>query len=76
MTEQSDSIETHSSNEDIELSENTPRDQSGAFICGERKDGGVAEAALQDGEKQTHPHHFYKLLDVKTFSNSFLVISK
>ncbi|XP_031159948.1 rho guanine nucleotide exchange factor 11 isoform X1 [Sander lucioperca] len=50
MTEQSDSIETHSSNEDIELSENTPRDQSGAFICGERKDGGVAEAALQDVE--------------------------
>ncbi|XP_034713246.1 rho guanine nucleotide exchange factor 11 [Etheostoma cragini] len=50
MTEQSDSIETHSSNEDIELSENTRRDQSGDFICDERKDIGLAEAALQDVE--------------------------
>ncbi|XP_032400703.1 rho guanine nucleotide exchange factor 11 isoform X4 [Etheostoma spectabile] len=54
MTEQSDSIETHSSNEDIELSENTRRDQSGDFICDERKDVGVAEAALQDVETLRH----------------------
>ncbi|XP_042367762.1 rho guanine nucleotide exchange factor 11 isoform X1 [Plectropomus leopardus] len=50
MTEQSDSMEAHSSNDDIVLSANTPMDQSGAFICGERKTVGVAEAALQDVE--------------------------
>ncbi|XP_056224564.1 rho guanine nucleotide exchange factor 11 isoform X4 [Seriola aureovittata] len=50
MTEQSDSMETHSSNNDIVLSDNTPVDQSGAFICGERQAVGVAEAALQDVE--------------------------
>ncbi|XP_049423909.1 rho guanine nucleotide exchange factor 11 isoform X1 [Epinephelus fuscoguttatus] len=50
MTEQSDSMEPHSSNDDIELSANTPTDQSGAFLCGDRKPVGVAEAALQDVE--------------------------
>ncbi|XP_042256545.1 rho guanine nucleotide exchange factor 11 isoform X3 [Thunnus maccoyii] len=50
MTEQSDSMETHSSNDDIALSADTPTDQSGAFICGERQAVGVAEAALQDVE--------------------------
>ncbi|XP_037614086.1 rho guanine nucleotide exchange factor 11 isoform X3 [Sebastes umbrosus] len=50
ITEQSDSMETHSSNDDIVLSANTPTDQSEAFICGERKAVGVAEAALQDVE--------------------------
>ncbi len=45
MTEQSDSMDTHSSNDDIMLSDNTPSDQS------ERITTGVAEAALQDGEK-------------------------
>ncbi|XP_069374348.1 rho guanine nucleotide exchange factor 11 isoform X4 [Paralichthys olivaceus] len=49
MTEQSVSMETHSSN-DMALSDNTPMDQSGAFICGERQAVGVAEAALQDVE--------------------------
>ncbi|XP_027143610.1 rho guanine nucleotide exchange factor 11 isoform X3 [Larimichthys crocea] len=44
MTEQSDSMETHSSNDDIALSADTPSDQS------ERKAAGVAEAALQDVE--------------------------
>lgn len=54
ITEQSDSMETHSSNDDIVLSAHTPTDQSEAFICGEGEAVGVAEAALQDGEKQTH----------------------
>uniref|UniRef100_A0A3Q1BBC2 Rho guanine nucleotide exchange factor (GEF) 11 n=1 Tax=Amphiprion ocellaris TaxID=80972 RepID=A0A3Q1BBC2_AMPOC len=49
MPIQSDSMETHSSNDDV-LSDNTPTDQSGAFICGERQAVGVAEAALQDVE--------------------------
>ncbi|XP_071316119.1 rho guanine nucleotide exchange factor 11 isoform X3 [Trachinotus anak] len=49
MMEQSDSMETQSSN-DIVLSDSTPVDQSGAFICGERQAVGVAEAALQDVE--------------------------
>uniref|UniRef100_UPI0037E8A71F rho guanine nucleotide exchange factor 11 isoform X2 n=1 Tax=Semicossyphus pulcher TaxID=241346 RepID=UPI0037E8A71F len=44
LTEQSDSMETHSSNDDIALSAATPSDQS------ERKAAGVAEAALQDVE--------------------------
>ncbi|XP_073330662.1 rho guanine nucleotide exchange factor 11 isoform X2 [Pagrus major] len=44
LTEQSDSMETHSSNDDIVLSANSPSDQS------ERKAAGVAEAALQDVE--------------------------
>lgn len=44
MADQSDSMETHS-NEDIELSANSPSDQS------ERKAASVAEAALQDGKK-------------------------
>lgn len=52
MTEQSDSMETHSSNDDIALSVDTPTDQPGAFICGERHAVGVAEAALQDGEEE------------------------
>uniref|UniRef100_A0A3B5B5H3 Rho guanine nucleotide exchange factor 11 n=1 Tax=Stegastes partitus TaxID=144197 RepID=A0A3B5B5H3_9TELE len=47
---QSDSMETHSSNDDVALSDNTPTDQSEAFICGERQAVGVAEAALQDVE--------------------------
>ncbi|XP_029310526.1 LOW QUALITY PROTEIN: rho guanine nucleotide exchange factor 11 [Cottoperca gobio] len=50
ITEQSDSTETHSSNDDIVLSADAPTDQSGAFIRGERKAVGVAEAALQDVE--------------------------
>ncbi|XP_044039216.1 rho guanine nucleotide exchange factor 11 isoform X2 [Siniperca chuatsi] len=54
MTEQSDSMETHSSNDDIALSANTPSDQSGAFICGERKAVGVADSALQDVETLRH----------------------
>ncbi|XP_070785812.1 rho guanine nucleotide exchange factor 11 [Enoplosus armatus] len=54
MTEQSDSMETHSSNDDIVLSADTPSDQSDAFICGERKAVGVAEAALQDVETLRH----------------------
>uniref|UniRef100_A0A7N8X1E4 Rho guanine nucleotide exchange factor (GEF) 11 n=1 Tax=Mastacembelus armatus TaxID=205130 RepID=A0A7N8X1E4_9TELE len=45
---QSDSMETHSSN-NIDH-DDTPTDQSEAFICDERQ-GGVAEAALQDGER-------------------------
>ncbi|KAM9335843.1 rho guanine nucleotide exchange factor 11 [Symphorus nematophorus] len=44
MTEQSDSMGPHSSNDDIALSANTPSDQS------DRKAAGVAEAALQDVE--------------------------
>ncbi|KAM6959698.1 LOW QUALITY PROTEIN: rho guanine nucleotide exchange factor 11 [Tautogolabrus adspersus] len=44
MTEQSDSMETHSSNDDIVLSAATPSNVS------ERKTAGVAEAALQDVE--------------------------
>lgn len=52
MTEQSDSMETHSSTDDIALSADTPTDQSGGFICGERQAVGVAEAALQDGEEK------------------------
>ncbi|XP_041820615.1 rho guanine nucleotide exchange factor 11 isoform X2 [Chelmon rostratus] len=44
LTEPSDSMETHSSNDDIALSASTPSDQS------ERKAAGVAEAALQDVE--------------------------
>lgn len=51
LTEQSDSVETHSSNNDIVLSDDTPTDQSEAFICGEKQEAGVADAALQDGEK-------------------------
>ena len=47
-------METHSSNDDIVLSAHTPTDQSEAFICSEGEAVGVAEAALQDGEKQTH----------------------
>uniref|UniRef100_A0A4W6EEP3 Rho guanine nucleotide exchange factor (GEF) 11 n=1 Tax=Lates calcarifer TaxID=8187 RepID=A0A4W6EEP3_LATCA len=50
MTEPSDSMETHSSNNDIELLDNTSMDQSGDFKCGERQAAGVAEAALQDVE--------------------------
>lgn len=50
ITEQSDSMETHSSNDDIVLSAHTPTDQSEAFICGEGEAVGVAEAALQDVE--------------------------
>ncbi|KAK5858612.1 hypothetical protein PBY51_002739 [Eleginops maclovinus] len=50
ITEQSDSMETHSSNDDIGLSAHTPTDQSEAFICGEGEAVGVAEAALQDVE--------------------------
>ncbi|XP_041841511.1 rho guanine nucleotide exchange factor 11 isoform X3 [Melanotaenia boesemani] len=49
MAEQSDSTETHSSNDD-NISENTPMDQSGAFNCSEGQAFGVAEAALQDVE--------------------------
>lgn len=52
MTEQLDSMKTHSSSNDIVLSDDTPMDQSGAFICGESQAVGVAEAALQDGEKK------------------------
>ncbi|XP_060922033.1 rho guanine nucleotide exchange factor 11 [Limanda limanda] len=49
LTEQSVSMETHSS-DDMALSDITPMDQSGAFICGERRTVCVAEAALQDVE--------------------------
>ncbi|KAM9424101.1 rho guanine nucleotide exchange factor 11 [Pholidichthys leucotaenia] len=45
VMEQSDSMETHSTND-----ENPPLDQSGAFICGEMQGASVAEAALQDVE--------------------------
>ncbi|KAM9836629.1 rho guanine nucleotide exchange factor 11 isoform 1-T1 [Aulostomus maculatus] len=47
MTEHSDSMEPHSS-EDI--SDNTPTDQSEAFTCVDHQAAGVAEAALQDVE--------------------------
>ncbi|XP_056298367.1 rho guanine nucleotide exchange factor 11 isoform X3 [Pseudoliparis swirei] len=50
LTEQLDSTETHSSGDDIELSADAATDQSEAFIGGERKAAGVAEAALQDVE--------------------------
>ncbi|XP_068443470.1 rho guanine nucleotide exchange factor 11 isoform X3 [Clinocottus analis] len=50
LTEQSDSMETHSSSDDIVLSVDAATDQSGAFTCEERKAAGVAEAALQDVE--------------------------
>ncbi|KAK2862956.1 hypothetical protein Q5P01_002489 [Channa striata] len=50
VTEQSDSLETHSSNNDIALSDDTPTDQSETFICGKRQVVGVADAALQDVE--------------------------
>ncbi|XP_031706950.1 rho guanine nucleotide exchange factor 11 isoform X5 [Anarrhichthys ocellatus] len=50
ITEQSDSMETHSSSDDIVLSANAATDQSGDFICGEGKAVGVAESALQDVE--------------------------
>lgn len=50
VTEQSNSMETHSTSDDVVPSDNTPTDQSGAFICGERQAVGVAEAALQDVE--------------------------
>lgn len=46
-------METHSSNDDIVLSANSPSDQS------ERKAAGVAEAALQDGEKEPQTVEFY-----------------
>ncbi|KAM8747250.1 rho guanine nucleotide exchange factor 11 isoform 3-T3 [Acanthopagrus schlegelii] len=45
LTEQSDSMETHSSNDDIVLSAISPSDQSERNAA-----GGVAEAALQDVE--------------------------
>lgn len=44
-------METHSSNDDIALSADTPSDQS------ERKAAGVAEAALQDGEEDGERKH-------------------
>nr|XP_043876845.1 rho guanine nucleotide exchange factor 11 isoform X2 [Solea senegalensis] len=50
MTEHSHSMETHSSNNDVGLSDDASMDQSGAFICGERPAACVAEAALQDVE--------------------------
>lgn len=50
MTEPSESTETPSSNDAAALSDNTPTDQSEAFICGEGQPACVAEAALQDGE--------------------------
>lgn len=51
LTEQSDSMEAHSSNNDIELSDDTHPDQSEAFVCAEKQAAGVADAALQDGMK-------------------------
>lgn len=57
MTEQVVFMETDSPNdEDNELAPTTPTDQSGAFLCGEGRDYvkrriGLAEAALEDGEK-------------------------
>lgn len=51
-TEQSDSIETHSSNNDIGLGDETSEDQSEAFICDEGQSAGVADAALQDGKNK------------------------
>ncbi|XP_030609052.1 rho guanine nucleotide exchange factor 11 isoform X2 [Archocentrus centrarchus] len=50
LTEQSDSTETHSTSDDPMLSDNTPSDQSEAFIRRDRQEVGVAEAALQDVE--------------------------
>ncbi|XP_061566635.1 rho guanine nucleotide exchange factor 11 [Cololabis saira] len=49
ITEQSDSMEIQSPNDD-NVSDNTPTDQSGAFIREEGQAVGVAEAALQDVE--------------------------
>ncbi|XP_028987395.1 rho guanine nucleotide exchange factor 11 isoform X3 [Betta splendens] len=50
LTEQSDSIEAHSSSNDIELSDDTHVDQSEAFVCAEKQAAGVADSALQDVE--------------------------
>ncbi|XP_072232044.1 rho guanine nucleotide exchange factor 11 isoform X3 [Leuresthes tenuis] len=49
MAEQSDSTETHSSNDD-NISDNTPTDQSETFNCDDGQTLGVAESALQDVE--------------------------
>uniref|UniRef100_A0A3Q3ARQ4 Rho guanine nucleotide exchange factor 11 n=1 Tax=Kryptolebias marmoratus TaxID=37003 RepID=A0A3Q3ARQ4_KRYMA len=54
MVEQSDSMETQSSNEDDNISDNTPTELSGAGNCDEGQEGGVAEAALQDVETLRH----------------------
>lgn len=69
LTEQSDSMETHSSNDDIVLSANSPSDQS------ERKAAGVAEAALQDGEKKHKLLNFIlgvNTLDQGAYINHYL----
>ncbi|XP_028262876.1 rho guanine nucleotide exchange factor 11 isoform X2 [Parambassis ranga] len=50
MTEPSESTDAPSSNDAAVLSDNTPTDQSEAFICGEMQPACVAEAALQDVE--------------------------
>ncbi|XP_028329619.1 rho guanine nucleotide exchange factor 11-like isoform X2 [Gouania willdenowi] len=49
LTEASDSLESHSSANDVALSDDVPSDQSEAFIC-EVGVASVAEAALQDVE--------------------------
>ncbi|KAM4536439.1 rho guanine nucleotide exchange factor 11 isoform 5-T5 [Odontesthes bonariensis] len=49
MAEQSDSTETHSSNDD-NISDNTPTDQSETFNCDDGQTLGVAESALRDVE--------------------------
>ncbi|XP_045919768.1 rho guanine nucleotide exchange factor 11 isoform X2 [Micropterus dolomieu] len=54
MTEQLNSMDTHSSKDDNVLSADTPLDQTETFICGEGKAVGVAEAALQDVETLRH----------------------
>jgi len=54
MAEQSDSTETHSSNDD-NISDNTPTDQSETFNCDDGQTLGVAESALQDGQKKSEP---------------------
>lgn len=62
-------METHSSNDDIVLSANSPSDQS------ERKAAGVAEAALQDGEKKHKLLNFIlgvNTLDQGTYINHYL----
>lgn len=59
MTEQLNSMDTHSSKDDNVLSADTSLDQTETFICGEGKAVGVAEAALQDGERESKTNKFF-----------------
>lgn len=45
-------LETGSSNHNNGLSSNETPDESEQFCCGNGREMGVAEAALQDGEKE------------------------